>query len=354
MLALAAKPMGYRIAILDPDPDCPAAGVSDKVIVSGFDDAKGLRDLATASDVVTLEFESVPAAGLALLEELVPVHPGRRVLETARDRILEKSFINAAGVETAPWAAIRSSADLAAAAARLGFPSLLKTATLGYDGKGQVRVGSPEELSAAFERFAMPCVLERLVRFQTEVSVIVARSSQGELRCFPVFQNRHRDGILDLTTVPANISGALQDRARDMAERVAAALEVIGLLCVEMFVTDDGQILVNEVAPRPHNSGHLTIEACSTSQFEQAIRAVCGLPLGDTTPHAGAAMANLLGDLWMDGQPNWAAALQWGAKLHLYGKREARPGRKMGHLTALGPHALEIVTQARDALKRPS
>jgi 5-(carboxyamino)imidazole ribonucleotide synthase len=350
MLALAAKPMGYRIAILDPDPECPAWTIADAVLTGEFDNPRALEALAKVSDVVTLEFENVPGDGLALLEGLVPVRPGKRVLETVRDRALEKSFINSAGVETAPWAAVNNRDDLEGAAQQVGFPAILKTATLGYDGKGQARVASPEKLREAFAKFNQPCILEGVVDFEREISVIVARSNLGEVKCFPVFENRHVNGILDVTTIPAKISNALHLEAERIAESLAAALEVVGLLCVELFVTRTGGLVVNELAPRPHNSGHLSIEACPTSQFEQAIRAVCGLKLGDVTPHGSAAMVNLLGDLWQPGEPNWRAGLAGGAKLHLYGKKEPRPGRKMGHITALGNDALEVTISARAAL----
>jgi 5-(carboxyamino)imidazole ribonucleotide synthase len=350
MLALAAKPMGYRIAILDPDPECPAWTIADAVLTGEFDNPRALEALAKVSDVVTLEFENVPSDGLALLEELVPVRPRKHVLETVRDRALEKSFINSAGVETAPWAAVNNRDDLEGAAQEVGFPAILKTATLGYDGKGQARVASPEKLREAFAKFNQPCVLEGLVDFEREISVIVARSSIGEVRCFPVFENRHVDGILDVTTIPAKVSAELKLEAERIAQSLAAALEVVGLLCVEMFVTRTGDLLVNELAPRPHNSGHLTIEACPTSQFEQAIRAVCGLKLGEVAPHGSAAMVNLLGDLWQSGEPNWLAGLAGGAKLHLYGKKEPRPGRKMGHITAFGDDALGVAISARAAL----
>ena len=351
MLALAAKPMGYKVAILDPSPSCPAMSVADLVVTGEFGDVAALAEFAQHCDVVTLEFENVPAAGLAFLEALLPVRPSKRVLETLRDRIVEKSFVNAAGVETAPWAEIRSFGDFERAS-KLGFPAILKTATLGYDGHGQARVSNLEELSAAFTRFDAPCVLEGLVDFQAEVSVIVARSSVGEVKVFDVFENHHVSGVLDTTRIPAGIAAEVQRQAQEIAMMLAARLELIGLICVEFFVTRDGRVLVNELAPRPHNSGHLTIEACHTSQFEQAIRAVCGLPLGDVRAHGPAAMANLLGDLWQSSQPNWPAALETGAKLHLYSKLEARAGRKMGHLTAIGENALEVVTAARAALRR--
>jgi 5-(carboxyamino)imidazole ribonucleotide synthase len=346
MLALAAKPMGYRVVVLENDANCPASSVVDEVIVAGFDDARGLEELAAKCDVVTLEFENVPVDGLALIEARVPLRPSARVLEVSRDRITEKTFINAAGVKTAPWKAIRALEDLNDAV----FPGILKTATLGYDGKGQARVSTLEEARAAFQKFGVPCVLEGLVDFELEISVIVARSSH-EAKCFPVFENAHSNGILDVTVVPARVSPSVTEAAQDAALKVAAGLEVHGLLCVEMFVTTSGEVLVNEVAPRPHNSGHVTIEACRTSQFEQSIRAVCDLPLGSVDLAASGAMANLLGDVWEGGEPRWDKALEHGAKLHLYEKREARAGRKMGHLTALGDDAETRVLEARAALR---
>jgi 5-(carboxyamino)imidazole ribonucleotide synthase len=355
MLALAARPMGYRVAVLDPDVDCPASGVSDIVIAAPYDDQGGLDRLADASDVITLEFENVPGDALKRLEARVPVRPSRSVLEIARDRIREKSFLQDAGVETAPWASIVHDGDLERAATGVGLPAILKTATLGYDGKGQARVQSLEEARTAWDDMRRaPCVLEGVVAFDLEISVIVARSSTGEEHAFAPFENQHKNGILDLTLWPARVPDGVASQATDLALGIARGLGVIGLLTVEMFVTPDARVLVNELAPRPHNSGHLTIEAARTSQFVQAIRAVCGLPLGDTTPHSGAAMANLLGDAWRAGEPNWIAALRAGANLHLYGKREARAGRKMGHLTVLSPNpteALERVQSARHALE---
>jgi 5-(carboxyamino)imidazole ribonucleotide synthase len=346
MLSLAAKPMGYKVIVLDPDPNCPASSVSDSVIAANFDDAVALEKLASLCDVVTLEFENVPASGLAILEAKVPLRPSAKVLEVARNRILEKQFLNDIGVKTAPWAAVRVVGDLEPAISLLGLPAILKTATLGYDGKGQAKVSTLEEARSAFARFDMDCVLEGLVWFDLEISVIVARSSRGEVRAFAPFENAHANGILDVTTIPANIPETVTREAEKIALEIAAKLEVIGLLTIEMFVTKDASVLVNELAPRPHNSGHLTIEACPTSQFEQVIRAVCGLPLGNVAPHSSAAMVNLLGDLWQDAVPNWNAALEIpNTHLHLYGKLEARAGRKMGHITVLG----ESVQEARDA-----
>jgi 5-(carboxyamino)imidazole ribonucleotide synthase len=279
------------------------------------------------------------------------MRPSRAVLRTSRDRILEKTFLNSIGVPTTPWKAITSNQDLAGSSFPGILPGILKTATLGYDGKGQARVSNQTELEIAFEKFNMPCVLEGLVDFEKEVSVIVARSSTSEARAFPVFENRHANGILDVTLWPAQVPESTLLEAERLALEITAKLEVIGLLTVEMFVTADGQVIVNELAPRPHNSGHLSIEASPTSQFEQAIRAVCGLKLGDVTPHGPSVMVNLLGDLWpASGEPNWARALEIeGIHLHLYGKREARPGRKMGHITALGQTREEALARAIEA-----
>jgi 5-(carboxyamino)imidazole ribonucleotide synthase len=352
-LALAAKPLGYRVIVLDPDADCPASSVCDAVIAANFDDLRALEELANRCDVVTLEFENVPEVGLNMPELQAKMRPSRNVLRTSRDRILEKTFLNSIGVPTAPWVTINSGQDLAGSSVPGILPGLLKTATLGYDGKGQARVSNQTELVAAFQKFEMSCVLEGLVDFEKEISVIVARSSSGEARAFPVFENRHVNGILDLTLWPAQVPEKTLLEAERLALEIASKLEVIGLLTVEMFVTVDGRVLVNELAPRPHNSGHLSIEASPTSQFEQAIRAVCGLKLGDVTPHGPSVMVNLLGDLWPDGhEPNWAAALEVeGTHLHLYGKREARPGRKMGHITALGQTREEALARALQARK---
>ncbi len=346
MLALAAKPMGYHVVALDPDPDCPASSVVDEVIVGGFNDPNSFAQLAQVCDVVTLEFENVAGEHLALLEKSVPLRPSRKILEISCNRILEKTFIAKAGGRCAPFQAIYTSSDLENAR----YPAILKTATQGYDGKGQAKVYTQLEALRAFERFgSVPCVLEGIVDFFLEISVIVARSGH-QTKCFPVFENQHQNGILDITIVPARIPEETQEKAKEIAVKLATSLGLHGLLCVEMFVTNNRQILVNEIAPRPHNSGHVSIEASLTSQFEQAVRAICDLPLGSSALHSSGAMANLLGDLWENGEPNWQAALETGAKLHLYQKHEARAGRKMGHLTALGENALETVKAARAAL----
>lgn len=364
MLALAARPMGYRIVVLDPDPECPAAPVCDEVIAAPYDSAAGLERLADVAHVVTLEFENVPSAALLALEQRVLVRPARRVLEIARDRVLEKQFLNGIGVPTARWAAIEAETDMQSAIATVGFPAIIKTATLGYDGKGQRTVSSEHEVRAAWKDMGNArCVLEAVVPFACEISVIVARTPAGEQRCFAPFENRHSDGILDITSWPARIDVNVTALAEAMALQISSDLDAVGLLTVEMFVIaetpqDAAHVVVNEIAPRPHNSGHLTIEAAPTSQFAQAIRAVCGLALGDVTPHSPAAMANLLGDLWTDADhnartPHWARAFDSGAQLHLYGKREPRAGRKMGHLTVLATStdvAIATVIAARQAL----
>ena len=364
MLALAARPMGYRVVVLDPDPQCPAVPVCDEVIATPYDSVEGLDRLAKVSHVVTLEFENVPSTALLALEQRVPVRPGRKVLEIARDRVLEKQFLNGIGVATATWAAIEQEQDIESAIHAVGFPAIIKTATLGYDGKGQRTVNSERELRSAWARMGHArCVLEAVVPFVCEISVIVARTPSGEQRAFAPFENRHRDGILDVTSWPAHIDTELSAVAVSTALQISRDIDAIGLLTVEMFVIAQASdraahVLVNEIAPRPHNSGHLTIEAAPTSQFAQAIRAVCGLALGDVTPHSPAAMANLLGDLWIGADqkertPHWARAFDTGAHLHLYGKHEPRAGRKMGHLTALATSAdaaMATAIAARQAL----
>ncbi len=361
MLALAARPMGYRIVVLDPDPDCPAAPVSDEVIATAYDDSTGLARLAELCDVVTLEFENVPSDALVALEMSVPVRPSRHVLEIARDRVLEKTFLNSIGVDTAPWAAIEADGDLAHVAASIAFPAILKTATLGYDGKGQVRVADIDEARVAWQHMGRPrCVIETIVEFSSEISVIVARSPSGEQRAFAPFENEHSNNILDVTMWPARIADDIAEVAVRTALEISLRIDAIGLLTVEMFVVSHAPalVVVNELAPRPHNSGHVTIEAARTSQFAQAIRAVCDLPLADVSPLSPGAMANVLGDLWPPdaaSEPRWLGVLQAGANLHLYGKREARPGRKMGHITALAATADEaraVALAARQSLRQ--
>jgi 5-(carboxyamino)imidazole ribonucleotide synthase len=308
--------------------------------------------------VVTFEFENVPAASVEAVAELVPVRPSGFVLHTAQHRAREKTFLAKAGLPVTPFALIDSEADLDAAIARLGCPAVLKTASFGYDGKGQAKVSSASDARAAWDKLnRQPCVLEAFIEFEREVSVIAARGMDGAIAHYGVIENAHRHHILDVSVSPANVPPEVEREAVRIASATLEALDLVGLLCVEMFLARDGSLLINELAPRPHNSGHLTFDAHVTSQFEQQLRAVCGLPLGSTDRLRPAAMSNLLGDVWRDGEPDWAAALRFpGVKLHLYGKTDPRPGRKMGHLTALADtpdEAVRAVTAARDALTRP-
>jgi 5-(carboxyamino)imidazole ribonucleotide synthase len=354
MFAIAARRMGYRVHALDPTTDCPAGQVADVEVVAAYDDLDAARRFAAGVDVVTFEFENIPAETLRVIAESRPVHPAPEVLHICRHRQREKDFLSGHGFPVAPYRVVDSPAALAAAVAVLGTPAILKTADFGYDGKGQVRIDRPEECAAAWQQMGRPLgVLEAFVPFTQEVSVIGARSARGEWTAFGPVENVHARHILDVTTAPANIGPAVAREALELARAITEALNVVGLLAVEMFVVGE-RVLVNELAPRPHNSGHYSVNACVTSQFEQQLRAVCGLPLGDVALLRPAAMANLLGDLWSAGEPNWAAALALpDVKLHLYGKHAPRPGRKMGHLTALADSAdaaRQRVLAARAAL----
>jgi 5-(carboxyamino)imidazole ribonucleotide synthase len=336
MSALAAARLGYRCHILTPEPDSPAAQVSAGVTLGDFEDPESLRRFASQVDVVTFEFENVSAEGLDLLASLRPVRPSPSVLRLSQDRVAEKSFLNNAGVPTAPWREVTSLAGLEAAVADLGLPAVLKTTRLGYDGKGQALLRGAGDLAPAFKHLApKPLVLEGFVDFGCEISVVVARGVAGDVSAFDVVENRHRDHILDITLAPARISETLALAARNLAIQVAEALDLVGLLAVEMFVTADGRVLVNEIAPRPHNSGHWTIDACPASQFEMHIRAVAGLPLPPAVRHSDAVMKNLVGEAETALWPEILATP--GLIPHLYGKAEARPGRKMGHVTRLFP-----------------
>jgi 5-(carboxyamino)imidazole ribonucleotide synthase len=355
MFAIAARRMGYRVHALDPARDCPAGQVADVEWIAPYEDVETARRFAQAVDVVTFEFENVPSETLAAVSELRPVHPSPTVLDTCRHRLREKTFLEGNGFPVARFAAVRSIAELQEALARIGTPAVLKTATFGYDGKGQVRIDDPAEAGRAFAAMGQELgVLEAFVPFTCELSVVIARGASGQMQAFPVTENRHARHILDVSVAPANVSDRTQARAIELAEGVARALDVVGVLAVEMFHLGNGDLVVNELAPRPHNSGHYTFDACVTDQFEQQLRAVCGVPLGDPTLLRPAAMANLLGDLWEEGEPQWEKALALpDVKLHLYGKAEARVGRKMGHLTAMaqtGEEAAERVLAARRAL----
>jgi 5-(carboxyamino)imidazole ribonucleotide synthase len=355
MFAIAARRMGYRVHAMDPTVDCPTGQVADLEVNAPYDDLDAARRFAMGVDVVTFEFENVPAKTLSTIAQLRPVHPSPQVLDTCRHRLHEKAFLSTHGFPCAAYRPVRNVEELAAAVRDLGVPSVLKSADYGYDGKGQVKIEAASDLSRAWKLMGRPVgVLEAFVNFQKEISVIVARTAGGATSSFAPFENEHHQHILDITTSPADIDPAVAARAIELATAVADQLAVVGVLAVEMFLRDDGELLVNELAPRPHNSGHLTFDACITSQFEQQLRAVCGLPLGDPALLRPAAMANLLGDLWLSGPPNWEAALRYpGIKLHLYGKEKPQLGRKMGHLTAMADSpaaARELVRAARQAL----
>lgn len=337
MTVLAAARLGYRCHILTPEDDSPAAQVANRTTVAAYDDLAALRNFARAVDVITFEFENVPSESVRVMAELAPVRPCWSVLDIAQDRLSEKRFFNALGIETAPWREVGDAEGLAAAVAALGRPCILKTTRLGYDGKGQVRIDDDTDLDDAWCRMGAAIgVLEGFVDFEREISVIVARGVDGATACFDPVENRHRHHILDTTIAPAAIATDLARAAEAIARHAAEALDLIGILAVEMFVTRDGRLLVNEMAPRPHNSGHWTMDACVTDQFEQFVRAVCGLPLGSAERHSDAVMTNLIGaDV-----EQWLAILSDpAAKLHIYGKMEARPGRKMGHVTHLQPRS---------------
>lgn len=359
MLALEARRMGYRVRVLDPAPDAPAAQVADAHVQAPLDDHVALRRLAAACDVVTFEWENADADALRALSGEVPLRPGPHVLAKAQHRVREKDAVQALGIATAPYAPVRSEAELRRALVRIGVPAVLKTARGGYDGLGQGRIPVAGEAAAVLAALAAggadEWILEGWVPFEREISVVCARSAGGEIRSFPVAENLHRHGILDVSIVPARITPRTAAEAHRIAERIAAEWEVVGVLGVELFVLSDGSLLVNEVAPRPHNSGHFTWEACPTSQFEQQLRAVCGLPLGSAKLLRPAAMANLLGRHlpagWRNALPRVLADPE--VALHLYGKAELRPRRKMGHLTAAGESAddsLERVLRSRAAL----
>jgi len=354
MFTLAAKVMGYRVVVLDPDPSSPAGLLADTHLKADYRDAVALLRMGGLCQAVTTEFENVPAQSMDMLAKHCRVAPGASAVAVAQDRLAEKTHARASGCETAPFANIESAADLDAAWETVGAPALLKTRRLGYDGKGQARVDSREELAAAFGQLgAVPCLLEGFLPLEREVSVVLARNASDEIAFFPVAENRHRDGILDISIVPARIPGNLADRARDMAAHLAREMGYVGVMAVEFFVLRDGRIVFNEMAPRPHNSGHYTLDACATDQFQQQVRALCGLPLGDPRLLSPVVMVNLLGDVWRP-EPRWEALLSHpGVQLHLYGKAEARPGRKMGHYNCLAPTveaALQLAETTRAEL----
>ncbi len=345
---IAAHEMGYRVVVLDPDAQSPAGRIADQHLVAAYDDEDALNRMAESCSAVTTEFENVPADSLAYLSKFVPVRPGAEAVRTSQNRSAEKGFLRQHGFPHAPYADIRSEADIDSANAGL-FPGILKVARFGYDGKGQVRVADRDAARIAFGHLKQePCVLEQMLPLDYEVSVVLARDASGTVKCFPTVENSHHHGILDVSIAPARTSGCLAGNAEEIAEGIAQKMGYVGTLAVEFFVVR-GQLVVNEMAPRPHNSGHYTLDACVTNQFEQQVRAMTGLPLGESRAHSAAVMVNLLGDLWFrkdphhSHEPDWAQLLTVAnLKLHLYGKHHARPGRKMGHFTVIGKDEQQV------------
>jgi 5-(carboxyamino)imidazole ribonucleotide synthase len=354
---VAAHEMGYKVAVLDPDLNSPAGAIADQHIVAAYDDQNALDVLSQSCAAVTTEFENVPAETLAYLARFVPVRPDASCVSIAQNRIAEKTFLRDNHIPHAPFAEIRSEADIDQAAAEL-FPGILKVVRFGYDGKGQARVKNAAEAKAAFAQFkGETCVLEKMLALDYEISVVLARGADGKIACFPPAENLHTNGILDVSAVPATGSEALIGQAEILAAQIAEKMHYVGVLGVEFFVVH-GELFANEMAPRPHNSGHYTIDACITNQFEQQVRALCGLPLGDARAHSSAVMVNLLGDLWYQQDRHHSREPEWNAlfdvpnlKLHLYGKQQARAGRKMGHFTVIGGNPAEVRAAALSARK---
>jgi 5-(carboxyamino)imidazole ribonucleotide synthase len=355
MFCIAARRMGYRVHTFSPEEDTPTGQVADVEVTAGYDDDDALRAFAGSVDVVTFEFENVPIDAIDAIETLAPVRPSGLALHTTQQRAREKTFLADNGFPTAAFARAVTLDELWDAVARVGTPAIIKTAAFGYDGKGQHKVTTPADVAHIWDAIGhQEAIIEKFVSLQAEISIIAARGLDGAIVEYPPFENRHRNHILDLTTAPALVPEPIAARAAEITRAILNQLQYVGVLCVEFFVSTDGELLVNELAPRPHNSGHLTFDAAVTSQFEQQVRAICGLPLGSPELMRPAAMANLLGDLWVDGTPNWAAACRFpDVKLHVYGKEQPRAGRKMGHLTAIGrtvQEAQDRVIAARDAL----
>lgn len=356
MFAIAARRMGYRVHTFSPETDTPTGQIADVEIKAHYDDLNAVRGFASAVDVVTFEFENVPSATAQAAAERAPVRPDGQILHTTQNRLREKTFLSRHGFPVTPFKAIASLEELKRGLAEFGCPAILKTAGFGYDGKGQVKIKAIDEAEAALAASGkQELVLEAFVDFDRELSVVAARGEDGSFAHWGVIENEHSNHILDVSTAPANLPPEIVTEAINIARAVLEQLDVVGVLCVEFFLTGQGKLLINELAPRPHNSGHLTVDACVTSQFEQQLRSVCGLPLGSTEFLRPAAMANLLGDIWQNGEPNWAAACAIPqVKLHLYGKLVPKSGRKMGHLTAtanLPQEAAQLVRLARESLQ---
>lgn len=355
MIAIAARRMGYRIHTLSPESDSPTGHVADREVVAAYDDVEAVKRFAEDVDIITLEFENISADCVDAASLIAPVRPKVGVLHTTQNRLREKTFLAEHGFPVAPFRHVKSREELAAAVEEISTPAVLKTAGFGYDGKGQVKIETADDVTDAWASMAgHEAVLEAFIDFELELSVVAARGLTGDFAHYGTVENKHSHHILDVTTAPADVSGAVNVTAVNLTRKVFEALDVVGVACVEYFLDRDENLIINEIAPRVHNSGHFTFDACVTSQFEQQVRAVCGLPLGSTEQPRPAAMANLLGDLWENGEPDWATALAIPeVKLHLYGKQEARPGRKMGHLTAMADtreQAVERVVEGRRGL----
>lgn len=350
MFTIAARTMGYEVVVLDPDKESPAGKLATTHICADYADQAALKKMANSCDAVTTEFENVPASTLEALAKNGPVRPGAKAVTIAQDRIHEKNFLRDSGFSTAPFAVIQSFADLQRGISEIGTPAILKVSRFGYDGKGQFGINAESDIEKAWESLqGEACVLEQRMPLDIEVSVVLARGIEGEVLTYPVSENIHEGGILDVSVVPARIDKALEEKVISMAKEIATALDYVGVMAVEFFISN-GELLVNEIAPRPHNSGHYTLDACLTDQFEQQVRAVCGLPLGETTLLSPVVMINMLGDIWHNGkEPKWQILLDHpNVKLHLYGKREARPGRKMGHFNVLSAKISDALTLAED------
>lgn len=355
MFAIEARKMGYRVHTFSPDADTPTGHISDVETTAAYDDLDAVREFSRAADVVTFEFENVPSVTIEAAAEFVDVHPKGEILHTTQNRHREKTFLSANGFPVGEYRFIKDIFDLRRAADEIGTPAVLKTAGFGYDGKGQAKIRTENDIEAANDAMkGEPAILEAFIDFEKEVSVVCSRGQDGGFTSYGVIENDHANHILDVSSAPAVVSAQVYSDAVEIARSIAETFGYVGTMCVEFFLTKDEKLLVNEIAPRPHNSGHLTFGPCVTSQFENQVRAVCGLPLGSTKFYRPAAMANLLGDAWTNGEPNWPAALDLpGVSLHLYGKAEPRPGRKMGHITASAATVVEarsLVIEARGRL----
>jgi 5-(carboxyamino)imidazole ribonucleotide synthase len=356
MFTTAAQTMGYKVVVLEPDVNSPAGIIADQHICAKYTDETALAQLAELCDAVTTEFENIPATVLSYLEAKTVVHPSSKALSSTQNRLVEKAFIESLDINVAPYAPIRNMADIEVIADTFRFPAIIKAASFGYDGKGQAVCENADDVRAAFTALKeVECVLEQRINLEREISTVLARSQSGEITNFPVAENVHVNGILHSTTVPSSVPEQQAQRAIEMADKIADGLDYVGTMAVEFFISKEGDILANEIAPRPHNSGHFTLDACQTSQFEQQVRMLCGLPSGNCELVTPVVMINLLGDVWGSSQPHWETLLsQPQNKLHLYGKKEARSGRKMGHFNTLANNteqATEIALQAFEDLK---